>query len=88
MFASYSAPQQLEGGKIKGHTHVTVQSLGDSLANPTPPDPATFTFFKGINDAGDGQGGLQAVVTGGLPSGNYRVCTMASASNHQPVLMP
>lgn len=31
---------------------------------------------------------MSATVTGGLPAGNYRVCTMSSASNHQPVLMP
>jgi hypothetical protein len=84
----YAAPQSLSGGKVVGHTHVTVQDLGSSL-NPTKALDATqFAFFKGINDAGNGQGLLTAVVTGGLPAGNYRVCTMASASNHQPVLMP
>jgi transcription initiation factor TFIID subunit 15 len=83
----YAAPQQLQGGNIVGHTHVTVQSIG-SLNTPTPPDPAVFQFFKGINDAGNGQGGLSAAVAGGLPAGIYRVCTMTSASNHQPVLMP
>src|SRR6195952_4120742 len=84
----YAAPQFLSGGKVVGHTHVTVQDLGSSL-NPTKALDATqFAFFKGINDAGNGQGLLQAVVTGGLPAGNYRVCTMASASNHQAVLMP
>jgi len=31
---------------------------------------------------------LSATVGGGLPVGVYRVCTMTSASNHQPVLMP
>jgi hypothetical protein len=84
----YSAPQQLVGGKVQGHTHVTVQDLGKSL-NPTQALDATqFAFFKGINDAGNGQGLLTATVTDGLPAGNYRVCTMSSASNHQPVLMP
>lgn len=84
----YSAPQNLNGkGQIIGHTHVTVQSLG-SLTTTTPPDPKTFAFFKGINDAGNGNGLLKATVTGGLPAGNYRVCTMTSSSNHQPVLMP
>jgi hypothetical protein len=84
----YAAPQSLSGGKVVGHTHVTVQNLGSSL-NPTKALDATqFAFFKGINDAGNGQGLLTAVVTGGLPAGNYRVCTMAAASNHQPVLMP
>ena len=84
----YAAPQALQGGKIVGHTHVTIQSLGNNLKTATPPDPATFAFFKGINDAGDGNGGLTAIVTGGLPAGVYRVCTMTSASNHQPVTMP
>ncbi len=83
----YSAPQELQGGKIVGHTHVTVQEIGQ-LNSPTPPDPAVFQFFKGINDAGDGNGGLSAAVAGGLPAGTYRVCTMTSSSNHQPVLMP
>jgi hypothetical protein len=83
----YAAPQALEGGNIVGHTHVTVQSLGD-INTQTPPDAQTFAFFKGINDAGNGQGGLSAAVAGGLPAGVYRVCTMTSASNHQPVLMP
>jgi len=35
-----------------------------------------------------GQGGLTAAVAGGLPAGSYRLCTMTSSSNHQPVLMP
>jgi hypothetical protein len=84
----YAAPQTLSGGKVVGHTHVTVQDLGASL-NPTSPlDPTQFSFFKGINDAGNGEGLLSATVTGGLPAGNYRVCTLTSASNHQPVLMP
>lgn len=84
----YSAPQQLQGGKVVGHTHVTVQDLGNTLNPTTPLDATQFAFFKGINDAGDGNGGLSATVTGGLPAGNYRVCTMASSSNHQLVLMP
>ncbi|KAH8594990.1 hypothetical protein B0O99DRAFT_595033 [Bisporella sp. PMI_857] len=85
----YSAPQDLDGqGRIIGHTHVSVQDLGNSLAPTTPPDPKTFVFFKGINDDGNGNGLLSATVTGGLPAGNYRVCSMTSASNHQPVIMP
>src|SRR5450432_1658144 len=84
----YAAPQTLQNGVVVGHTHVTVQDLGKSL-NPTVALDATqFAFFKGINDAGNGKGLLSAAVVGGLPAGNYRVCTMASASNHQPVLMP
>jgi transcription initiation factor TFIID subunit 15 len=85
----YSAPQTLDdSGNVVGHTHVTIQSLGDDVNTQTAPDPSQFVFFKGINDAGDGNGGLSADVTGGLPAGAYRVCTMTSSSNHQPVLMP
>jgi transcription initiation factor TFIID subunit 15 len=84
----YSAPQQLQGGKIVGHTHVTVQDMNGNM-NPTQPlNPETFVFFKGINDAGNGNGLLSATVTGGLPEGTYRVCTITSASNHQPAVMP
>ncbi len=85
----YAAPQTLnQGGQVIGHTHVTVQDLGGSLNPSTPPDPTQFAFFKGINDAGNGKGLLQATVAGGLPAGNFRVCTLTSASNHQPVIMP
>ncbi|CCC08033.1 unnamed protein product [Sordaria macrospora k-hell] len=85
----YSAPQDLDGtGRVIGHTHVTVQDTGNTL-NPTEPlDARQFVFFKGINDAGNGAGTLSTDVTGGLPAGNYRICTMTSAANHQPVLMP
>lgn len=84
----YTAPQDLNAnGDIIGHCHVTIQDIG-SLQSTTPPDPTTFAFFKGIDDAGNGKGLLQAVVTGGLPVGVYRVCTMIAARNHQPVNMP
>lgn len=84
----YAAPQQLQGGLVIGHTHVTVQDIGNSLNPTTPPDPTQFAFFKGINDAGNGKGGLAAAVAGGLPAGNFRVCTLTSSANHQPVIMP
>lgn len=83
----YAAPQFLQDGKIVGHTHITIQQL-DSLNGGTPPDPTTFAFFKGINDDGNGDGGLSAEVSDGLPAGFYRICTMTSAANHQPVTMP
>ena len=57
-------------------------------ASGQPPPAGVFAFFKGINTAQDAQGILSADVTGGLPAGKYRVCTLSSASNHQPVLMP
>jgi hypothetical protein len=84
----YAAPQALSGGMVVGHTHVTVQDMGASLNPTTPLDATQFAFFKGINDPGNGKGLLTATVTGGLPAGNYRVCTLTSASNHQPVIMP
>lgn len=84
----YTAPQDLDGGgDIIGHCHVTVQDIG-SLDSTSPPDPSRFVFFKGIDDAGNGKGLLQAEVSGGLPAGTYRVCTMIAAQNHQPVAMP
>lgn len=84
----YAAPQTLNAqGQIIGHTHVTIQDMNGTL-NPQQPLPAqNFVFFKGINDAAV-NGQLKATVTGGLPVGSYRVCTMSSASNHQSVLMP
>jgi hypothetical protein len=89
----YAAPQQIDdSGAVIGHTHITVQFLADNESdvaeNPTPPDPTVFAFFKGINDDGNGQGLLSADLVNGLPDGFYRVCSMTSASNHQPVLMP
>lgn len=84
----YSAPQQLDRdtGRIVGHTHVTVQKIDDGSGRP--PNAAAFDFFKGINNAPDNDGILSADVAGGLAPGKYRVCTMSSSSNHQPVLMP
>lgn len=67
---------------------VTIQDLGGSLTPSTPPDPTTFVHFKGIDDAGDNNGGLTNAVTGGLKAGFYRLCTLVAAANHQPVVMP
>ncbi|KAL8711059.1 MAG: hypothetical protein Q9220_004440 [cf. Caloplaca sp. 1 TL-2023] len=84
----YTAPQALKNGNIVGHVHVTIQDLGANLTPDAPLDASVFVFFKGIDDAGDGKGGLKVTVTGGLPAGNFRVCTMSAAANHQPVTMP
>lgn len=84
----YAAPQTLENGKVVGHTHVTIQDLGGSLNPQQAPDASKFVFFKGIDDNGDGRGTLSVDVANGLPAGSYRVCTITSSSNHQPVLMP
>ena len=84
----YTAPQELDDqGRIIGHCHVTIQSIG-SLRTTIPPDANSFTFFKGIDDVGDGNGRLTTAIPGGLPAGVYRACTMIAARNHQPAIMP
>ncbi|KAJ7468665.1 hypothetical protein FB451DRAFT_1039552 [Mycena latifolia] len=83
----FAAPQTLNGqGQIIGHAHFVVESL-TSLDQITPNNPKAFVFFKGINDAGV-NGILSTPVAAGLPVGFYRVCSINSASNHQPVIVP
>lgn len=83
----FSAPQQLDGsGAILGHSHVVIEQL-DSLDQITPTDPKVFAFFKGLNAAASG-GVLSADVTAGLPAGVYKLSSINSAANHQPVLVP
>ncbi len=45
-----------------------------------------FAFFKGVNKAAQG-GILTETVAGGLPDGNYKLSSINSAANHQPVLV-
>lgn len=83
----FSAPQQLNGqGQIQGHSHVVIEQL-NSLTQTTPTDPSKFSFFKGLNDPAN-SGILTADVTNGLPEGTYKISTINSAANHQPVLVP
>jgi len=83
----FSAPQELnEQGLIKGHSHVVVQLL-PAFDSTEILDPEVFAFFKGLNDAAKG-GVLSADVTDGLPPGIYRLSSINTASNHQPVLGP
>ncbi|RDB28612.1 hypothetical protein Hypma_015055 [Hypsizygus marmoreus] len=82
----FSAPQQLSGGTIVGHSHVVVEQL-TALDQTTPTDPKKFAFFKGLNAAAAG-GVLTADVTNGLPAGAYRLCSINAAANHQPVIVP
>jgi hypothetical protein len=83
----FAAPQQLNAqGQIIGHSHVVVEPL-QSLTQTTPLDPKKFSFFKGLNAAAQG-GVLEATVAGGLPPGTYKVSTINTAANHQPVLVP
>jgi hypothetical protein len=82
----YAAPQQLNsGGQILGHSHVVIESLS-SLGQTTPTNPKKFVFFKGINDKAQG-GVLSTEVAGGVPKGVYKISTINSAANHQPVLV-
>jgi len=83
----FAAPQQLNGqGQIIGHSHVVVEQL-TALDQTTPTDPKKFAFFKGLNAAAQG-GVLTADVTAGLPAGVYKLSSINSAANHQPVLVP
>jgi hypothetical protein len=82
----FAAPQQLEGGVIVGHTHITVEKLS-AIDSTEPLDPQDFEFFKGVNDAAV-DGVASAEVEDGLDAGDYRVCSINSSSNHQPVIVP
>ncbi|CAL1697076.1 unnamed protein product [Somion occarium] len=82
----FAAPQQVNGaGDIQGHSHVVVELL-QSLDQTTPTDPTVFAFFKGLNDKA-ANGVLTADVAKGLPAGAYRLSSINSAANHQPVLV-
>jgi hypothetical protein len=83
----FAAPQQLNAnGQIIGHSHVVVEALS-ALDQTQPTEPLKFAFFKGLNDAAV-NGVLTAVVTSGLPAGFYKVSSINTAANHQPVLVP
>lgn len=85
----YSAPTKINAeGIISGHTHMTVQDLGGSFNPSQPLDASKFSFFHGIDTAQTGDNELSATVTGGLPPGFYRVCTLVSNANHSPLQMP
>lgn len=82
----FSAPQVVNSaGDIQGHSHVVIEAL-TSLDQTTVTDPNKFTFFKGLNDPAQ-NGVLSAEVAGGLPAGVYRIASINSAANHQPVLV-
>jgi len=81
----YMAPQQLNGqGILIGHSHFVIQAMG-AFTDPTILDPATFAFFKGIDNAAV-NGQLTANVTAGLSPGNYRLASINTDSNHAPAL--
>ena len=82
----FAAPQTVDSaGDITGHSHVVVEALSQ-LDQTTTTDPTTFAFFKGLNAAAS-NGVLSADVAGGLPAGVYRLASINTAANHQPVLV-
>jgi len=82
----YSAPQQLnDQGQIIGHCHVVVSPL-KSLTSTDLGTPLGFTFFKGIDDPSV-NGVSTADVTGGVPAGAYRLCSINTSANHVPLLV-
>jgi hypothetical protein len=83
----FAAPQQVNAqGQIIGHSHVVVEQLS-ALDQTTPTNPKVFAFFKGLNAAAV-NGVLTADVANGLPAGFYKVSSINTAANHQPVLVP
>jgi len=83
----FAAPQQLNAqGQIQGHSHVVIEPLS-SLTQNTPTNPTKFAFFKGLNSPAV-NGVLTAAVAGGLPAGTYKISSINTAANHQPVLVP
>lgn len=82
----YAAPQQVNAqGNVIGHTHYTVQAI-PSFTSTQPLDPNTFAFFKGVNSPAV-NGVVTEPVTGGLPAGIYRCCSINTDANHAPVLV-
>jgi hypothetical protein len=83
----FAAPQFLNGqGQIQGHSHVVVEQLS-AIDQTSATDPKKFAFFLGLNTPAAG-GTLTAEVTKGLPVGFYKLSSINSAANHQPVIVP
>jgi hypothetical protein len=84
----FANPQKLNAqGQIIGHTHIVMETI-DSLTTTTVTNPKQFFFFKGVDDAQDGQGNVNVAVTGGVSPGVYRMCTIVSSATHQPAIVP
>ncbi|KAJ6537245.1 hypothetical protein DFH09DRAFT_1178318 [Mycena vulgaris] len=83
----FAAPQTLDAsGTIIGHSHFVIETL-TALDQIVPTNPQKPFFFKGVNDAGV-NGLLTVLVNPGPPAGAYRICSINSSSNHQPVIVP
>ena len=83
----FAAPQQLNSnGQIAGHSHFSIQAI-KSFNQTTPINPKEFAFFTAVNSASV-NGVLSEVVVGGLPVGFYKLSSINTAANNQPVLVP
>ncbi|KAF4598003.1 hypothetical protein EYR38_006397 [Pleurotus pulmonarius] len=82
-----AAPQQVNAqGLIVGHAKVVIEAL-TGFNQTTPTDPTKFAFFEHIGSQAQG-GILTATVNDGLPDGYYRLSSMLSATNSQPIVVP
>ncbi|KAI8454166.1 hypothetical protein BY996DRAFT_6431342 [Phakopsora pachyrhizi] len=83
----FSAPQVLskKTHNVIGHAHVVAQKI-KSLTSTEVLRPDKFEFFKGIDVSTDEDGYSSVILEKGLPAGAYRVSTLLSAANHQPIL--
>ncbi|KAK7060229.1 hypothetical protein VNI00_000994 [Paramarasmius palmivorus] len=83
----FSAPQQLnDNGVVQGHSHIVIQKI-QSYDSTDVLDANEFAFFVGLNDKAQ-NGVLSAEVTKGLPEGFYKLSSINTAANHQPLLVP
>jgi hypothetical protein len=73
-------------GDVVGHTHIVIEAL-EALDQTTPTDPTRFAFFKGVDTPAAADGTVTIQVAAGLPAGVYRMSTINTAANHQPVLV-
>lgn len=83
----YAAPQQLNSkGLVMGHSHFVIQAIS-SLNDTKVLDATIFAFFVAVNGAAV-NGIVSETVEGGLPVGHYKLSSINTAANHQPVLVP
>jgi hypothetical protein len=62
-------------GFLRGHSHISIERVANYLSED-PLDPEKFTFFKAMN--ADAVNDILSVdVTGGLPTGIYRITSVS-----------
>jgi transcription initiation factor TFIID subunit 15 len=83
----FSAPQQVNAnGTVAGHSHFVIQEVAN-YTDTIPLDPQKFAFFSAVNTPAN-NGVVSVNCTTGLPVGIYRMASINTATNHQPVLVP